>query len=32
LSSVDIGCFLRTARRENFNARLRDELLNGEIF
>jgi hypothetical protein len=32
LSSVDIGCFLRTAGRENFNARLRDELLNGEIF
>jgi hypothetical protein len=31
-SSVDIGCFLRTAGRENFNARLRDELLNGEIF
>ena len=32
LSSVDIGCILSTARRDNFNARLRDELLNGEIF
>jgi len=32
LSAVDIGCFLHTAGRENFNAHLRDELLNGEIF
>ena len=32
LSAVDIGCILSTARRDNFNARLRDELLNGETF
>jgi len=32
LSAVDIGCILSTAGRENFNAHLRDELLNGEIF
>ena len=32
MSAVDIGCFLHTAGRENFNAHLRDELLNGEIF
>ena len=32
MSAVDIGCILSTAGRENFNAHLRDELLNGEIF